>query len=297
MALKYGKNNKYISRIFDTKNKSIWGRLNLKMLERHEQVRLFARTGNSFLPNKNWTSWIECQGNKIKNPKARFIQLKIEMDAYKNKAPKISALEINFSQKNNRPKITSFQIGKNLKIIKKYKISLKKHEKMLSWRALDADGDVLNYDLYYRALKDKSWILLEKDIDEHFCLINSLAFPNGEYQFKLIAKERLGNSLKDSFSVERLSAPMSIDNTPPNISELNIFEDKIEFTISDEDSIIGQLQYSVNKKDFNQIFPEDKVFDAYVERFSIKREKSIKEIIIYGKDRSGNTLLKTIKIE
>ena len=168
---------------------------------------------------------------------------------------------------------------------------------MISWQATDEDGDALVYHLYYKKAGDEKWYLLEKELETSFVLLNTLAFPNGHYLFKLVASDEKVNTLESAYRSEVVSGLMTIDNTPPIIEAVTVLADRVEFTVRDEESAIWKLSYSLDKKNFNSTYPLDGVFDDRQEKFVIKKEKDVKEIVVYGQDRFGNVVLKTLEFK
>ena len=211
---------------------------------------------------------------------------------------KIASVEINFSHPNTRPVIEYFRTDRNLEIEKAYKLTLQKNEKLLSWKAVDIDRDQLSFQLFYKSVGDDAkWLELEKEITTSYLILNGLAFPSGDYEFKLVVSDEKSNDPKNAYRIEKISSLLSIDNDPPILSAFTVFEDRVEFSLRDENSVIDKLSYSIDKKTFKMLYPVDAVYDDQEERFVINQTKTVKEIIIHGEDRMGNVFLKTLNLK
>lgn len=305
VSLSYPKNGEYISHIFDSQGQPDWGQIEVHTWEKTTNYIIYTRTGPSFVPDEYWGDWMVCSNSLIQSKKSRFIQFKLKLYAepsQKKEIDKIISITVNYSKQNTRPIIHYIRLGKNLDIEKKYKISLNKHEQIISWQASDEDGDLLLYNLHYKQHGDTKWSVLEEKIETSFVLINTLAFPNSDYLFKLVASDEKGNTPQSVLQSELVSRVMTIDNTPPSITEVKVLQDRIDFTLQDGESPIEKLAYSIDKKKFNHIYPLDGIFDDKKEKFSIKfsinqKRKDLKKIIIYGEDRFGNTVIQSLDLE
>jgi hypothetical protein len=94
-----------------------------------------------------------------------------------------------------------------------------------------------------------------------------------------------------------------VDNTAPVIekSDIKVAGDKItlKLTVSDQLSVIGRLQYTVDSNaDWIGTLPDDLVYDTTKEEFtiSIEKQKPAEHVIaIKVSDDVGNTAYKTFQ--
>ncbi len=78
----------------------------------------------------------------------------------------------------------------------------------------------------------------------------------------------MDNPAEKAMMCERISEPFLIDNTPPEVKELEVTEKTtIKGVAYDDTSRILQIEYSLDGEDWIDIFPEDDIFDSKKETF------------------------------
>ena len=94
----------YESDVFDARNFSKWGRVEVRG---SGNFQLFARSGNVDNPDRNWSPWKPIDMEKdspVDAPSARFIQWKAELQPA-NPAPVIDSVILNYLPKNVAPEV------------------------------------------------------------------------------------------------------------------------------------------------------------------------------------------------
>ena len=94
----------YESDVFDAKNFSQWGRVEVRGSGSFE---LFARSGNVDNPDRNWSLWKQVDLQKdlpVDAPPARFIQWKVVLHPG-NPAADIESVTLNYLPKNVAPEV------------------------------------------------------------------------------------------------------------------------------------------------------------------------------------------------
>ncbi len=95
---------------------------------------------------------------------------------------------------------------------------------------------------------------------------DSTAFPDGEYQIRVIASDLPGNTKEDALEVSLVSDPFVIDNTPPRISGLAAAPAGRKLTIrwkaTDALSVIAKAEYSLDGGDWTLVMPVGKLSDS-----------------------------------
>src|SRR5690606_18109957 len=87
----------------------------------------------------------------------------------------------------------------------------------LRWSADDANGDVLEYSILYRAENEDQWKALVDRTAETFHTIEPNTLPDGTYVFRVIASDIGSNPPDRALTGERETRPFSIDSTPPAV--------------------------------------------------------------------------------
>jgi hypothetical protein len=156
----------------------------------------------------------------------------------------------------------------------------------VTWDALDPNGDDLRYDVDIRASDEKEWRRLADDIPDRLYSWDSESYPNGDYRVRVTASDKQDNPPGAALETERTSMPFEIDNVPPRVDALRAVAragkagEKASLVVSgtavDADTRISSIEYSLDGKDWKQVFPKDGIFDQKEEAF---------EFTISGVDR------------
>ncbi len=146
-------------------------------------------------------------------------------------------------------------------------------DRTIAWKAGDPNHDKLVYDLYYRGLDETEWLTLKKDLTNANYQWDTSRVPDGLYQLKIVASDRLERAPKEALEDSRVSFPLLIDNTPPNAAELHAERQPdgtciITGRAVDNLSPIKQIQVSANSKDWQPVFPDDGILDSPDEAFT-----------------------------
>src|SRR5262249_27692502 len=90
----------------------------------------------------------------------------------------------------------------------------------IAWEAEDANGDTLQYALYFRTGSKAPWILLKDKLsDTHFDW-DTRTVADGRYEIKVVASDALSNPPGEGRAGVRVSDPVVVDNTPPVIGDV-----------------------------------------------------------------------------
>ncbi len=304
----------YLSQVFDANGWAFWGKLQWdeKVLG-STFVSLQTRTGNVEDIDDTWSDWSveynNAQGSKVSSPTARFFQFKINFKTRdENKTPEIYSVSMPYLIKNKRPEIMFFQLsdeGANTKIEeskdKRFQPKLNFYEIMLVWEAKDPDKDDMQYSIYAQQKDLKNWVLIQDKILDKKLKIDTRTIPDGVYYFKLIADDIPSNGIGQNLTNSMISKPYIIDNTPPEITlEYKKRNDNtylIQGVVKDNLSNISKISYSIDTKDWVNVFPEDLIFDSDKESFNFNYQLDTGIIMISAQDASGNTTTKGIRIK
>jgi sugar lactone lactonase YvrE len=145
----------------------------------------------------------------------------------------------------------------------------------LMWQAEDRNNDNLEYAIYYRSLNESDFHLLKDKVRENFFTIDGATLADGRYIFKIVASDAPDNPQGQALTGERISEPVDIDNTPPNIHaigqpQLNGNRARISFDVEDVGGIIKHADVSVDGGQWRAVFPDDGIADSPRERYTIE---------------------------
>jgi len=337
----YGKRGEYLSQILDTNSIATWGEISwIENKPSSTEIKCFTRTGNTSNPDETWSGWSEAytnkEGERIRSPKARFIQYKCELSTIDfNKSPSLRNVSISYIEQNRAPVIDKIQILSPGVVLKKIPTmqqdkdktealqsesqaaqkppmqisppSQKSYEQgwlTVQWNASDPNNDKLLFNIYYANIVDMKWQLLAENIEDNFYSWDTTMMADGIYLIKLEASDELSNPKEFSLSSYKISEQFQIDNTQPIIKLGNIKQASsdviINFEISDTSSIIKSVEYAFDTQKWYTIFPIDLVLDSKKETFELVLKglkKGNYHIIIRAKDKVNNAATKDISFE
>ena len=279
----------YESDVFDAKNFSRWGRVEVRG---SGNVSLFARSGNVDNPDRNWSPWKKVDLQKdlpIDAPSARFIQWKAVLQPG-SPMPVIDSVLINYLPKNVAPEVENVTVMVGSRIpagthsepesaaTAAYEMPLPtikdKHSIAVKWKAHDDNDDTLVYDVYYRGDGETRWKLLREDVDERFVNLDSDLFPDGGYTIRVVASDSPSRSAEDALTGEAVSPRFEVDNTPPHIEGLSAKVEGNQIRVSlraiDSFSPIGHAEYSIDADDWQLVEPVGQISDSKTENYDFK---------------------------
>ncbi|MDX6709934.1 MAG: hypothetical protein QOH96_950 [Blastocatellia bacterium] len=297
------------SAIRDTKLVSSWGRI---WGRGQGRIELQTRTGNSSSPDPTWSDWSpaysDLKGAQIVNPRARFIQWRatLKSGAGGSGVPSLEGVNVAYLPRNVAPEILMMTflppgvglqpaiqvqadpnieasgLDPNLFGIQTQAPPRKVYQrgaKSLQWQSEDRNGDALEFSLYYRSLNESEFRLLKDKIRDNFYTIDGSTLSDGKYIFKVVASDAPDNPLGQSLSGERLSEPVEIDNTPPEIRQLGATQVsgdsvKVVFDAEDATGLIKKAEISIDGGLWRAVSPDDGIADSPKERYSLNSQIS-----------------------
>jgi len=269
-------------------------------------VAIAFRSGNTRTPDATWSAWSSPQtaleGN-INSPAARYIQWKLNMPkpaadaavdsvsvAYMNRnvAPQIEAVSVQdpavvfiSSSYPAAPQVveatnpdeygifTSLDTPRERGSADPGKRMFRKGYRTVLWRASDANGDDLEYDLSFRMKGSDKWLRLRDHMDETQLNFDTSQLPDGRYELRLVASDKDDNpdaGLTDT----KEGIEFQVDNTPPKVTVTENGTD-VTIHITDEASPIGRVEYSADAEKWIRVTPVDGIADSRDETFRLKR--------------------------
>src|ERR1035437_515924 len=257
----------YESDVFDAKNFSQWGRVEV-------------RGSGSFDLRKDLP---------VDAPSARFIQWKAVLHPGKSVAA-IESVTLNYLPKNVAPEVEDVTVVVGSRVpagmhtepessspnpyAPPIPMVRDKHSVAVKWNAHDENDDSLIYGVYYRGDGESHWKLLRDGIEERVLNLDSDLFADGGYTLRLVASDAPSHSSEDTLTGESISPRFEVDNTPPHIESLSskVEGDKLRVTFRAVDSFspISRAEYSLDASDWQTVEPVGKISDYKVESYDFK---------------------------
>jgi hypothetical protein len=182
----------------------------------------------------------------------------------------------------------------------------------ISFKAKDDNGDKLIYKIEFRKAGRTNWVELKDQLEADNFEWDGKTVEDGRYEVRVTVNDERSNTSSTKLTGSRVSDPVVIDNTGPVIKDVkvtSVVKDNepyrvIELAVSDELSVIGQLEYTIDSNtDWVGTVPNDLVYDTTDENFTIeinakkKLTKGEHIITIKVSDAVGNTTYKTLEVK
>ncbi|KXK02166.1 MAG: YD repeat-containing protein [Acidobacteria bacterium OLB17] len=291
----------YSSPVLDAGTTASWGRLRWRS---SGAVSIQTRSGNTEIPNNTWSDWSaegsDQKGFQVASPKARYFQWRAIL---KNAGASLSSVSLAFLARNSAPEVTSLvvlptnvglapnpagPVDPNIELAgldpalfglpstaAPPRRLYQRGALSLQWTANDENDDTLVYDVYFRAVGETAWRELKAGITDTFLTVDGQSFADGQYVFKVVARDSVSNPTQYALSGERMTETVEIDNTPPTIAEASPAAvtngiARISFVATDAASYISRAEYSVNAGDWKPIYPQDGIADSSAENFVVE---------------------------
>jgi len=291
----------YSSPVLDAGTTASWGRLRWRS---NGTVTIQTRSGNTEVPNNTWSDWsadnADTSGFDVSSPKARYFQWRAVL---KNANATLSSVSLAFLPRNTAPEITSLEVlptnvglqpnpaapadpnivlsGLSPEIFGLPTTAAaprrlyQRGALSLQWTASDANDDALVYDVYFRAAGEPIWRELRSGLTDTFLTVDGQSFADGQYVFKVVARDNSSNPESLALSGERFTETVEIDNTAPTVAEAQPAQivngvARLVFSAADSSSYISRAEYTINSGDWKPIYPVDGIADGPNERFIVE---------------------------
>jgi hypothetical protein len=172
--------------------------------------------------------------------------------------------------------------------------SFQKGLQTLIWKADDDNDDELQYDVLYRREGETAWKPLKRGLSDPIFVWDTTSVPNGTYVVKIVASDGPGNPPGTALTGERESRSFDIDNSPPVIAVKAVRRDGartiVEFTVTDDQSAVQRVEYSLDADRWRTIHPKDGIADSRVEEFALALDGDAtdKAVILRAMDAMNN---------
>ncbi|HVH55804.1 MAG TPA: hypothetical protein VM791_06100 [Vicinamibacterales bacterium] len=146
------------------------------------------------------------------------------------------------------------------------------------WKAEDGNDDRLQYDISYRREGDTTWRVLYRGAWDPIFVWDTTSVPDGTYIVKISASDAASNAPGTVLTGELESAAFDIDNTPPRVEVQPAARagsrTSIAFTVTDQQSAIQRVEYSLDASRWRLVHPKDGIPDSRREEFEIQLEEA-----------------------
>jgi len=279
---------RYTSDMMDATQISLWGKMLITVeLDSADTITVETRSGNVADPDvAAWSPWAEAglvahESDRpalqpyeiaIASPPARFLQYRLSFARNGDIGPTVGKIELAYVMPNIRPGLSSLTAAYPgfAGVDKPVSAAM-----AINWAATDDNGDRLLYDLEFKpaAAGDNGWLPLAADLTDTSYEWDTRKVPNGRYELRISADDRLDNPGEMALTARRLADPVLIDNTPPATEELSAEFDGRTATVTatavDAYSPIRSVAYILDDaKQYTPVLPDDLIYDSTTEAWS-----------------------------
>jgi hypothetical protein len=251
----------YESEVRDAGNVATWG-----VIRWHAEtppgtrVELVTRSGNTALPDENWSDWSapydSPDGSPVTSPTARYLQWRATLHGGNAASPSLTAVTTAYLPRNARPTIDGITVhppgvvfqrpfstgeaeiagfdpatadgrpvvpgatGQAAATALVGRRTFQKGLQTLQWRAEDPDQDRLQYDVLYRRDGDRDWKVLKAGLWDPLLTWDTTMVPDGSYSVRIVSSDAPANAPDLALSAELESTTFDVDNTPPVIERV-----------------------------------------------------------------------------
>jgi hypothetical protein len=132
--------------------------------------------------------------------------------------------------------------------------------------ASDPNGDTLQYTVEIKGENETEWKPLKEKLTEKYFSWDATAFPDGDYRLRVTATDAPSNPPAEALTTQLISAPFTIDNTPPKITGLTATRSggklQVRWHAADALSNLDRAEYSLDGGDWTVAEPVTKLSDS-----------------------------------
>ena len=171
------------------------------------------------------------------------------------------------------------------------------------WKADDDNDDRLQYDVMFRREGETAWKVLKRSLTDPIFVWDTTSVPDGTYFIKVAASDAPSNSPGTALVGELESVSFDIDNTPPRIevqpAGRNGGRTTIGFVVSDNQSSVQRVEYSLDASRWRVVYPKDGIPDSRREEFevSLDETEAARSVIIRATDAMNNVATAVAEIK
>ncbi len=292
------------------------------------------RTGNSSVPDTTWSNWEPVSVGKppARAPQARFAQVRATMTDSGGK-PSLSWVQLAYVQRNIRPLIRELTLypagdafqrsgsggssgepeiagletgapeikpptamgGRSTDSANLGRKVFFKSLRTVSWRAEDANGDTLRYEVLYRPENATAFTRLREGMEDPVFTWDTATVPSGRYVMRVVARDQSSNPEGRGLSYEKDSEVFDVDNDPPTITA-TLNAGLVKVTVADTINAIRKAEWAKEAGAWTDMTPVDGVADSREETFEFRLDGAPAAIVIRATDAFGNVALTRVGV-
>jgi hypothetical protein len=293
------------------------------------------RTGNASMPDTTWSGWEPMTPGRppARSPQARFAQIRATLTGAGD-SPSLSWLQLAYVQRNIRPlvrELTLYPAGDAFQRSAGGSTSTEpdiagldtgspeikppsapdrrstaspslgrkaffRSLRTLTWRAEDANGDSLKYDVLYRPESGTSFTKLREGLEDPVFTWDTATVASGRYVLRVVARDQTSNPEGRGLSYEKDTEAFDVDNDPPTITA-NVSGSLVKVTVTDAMSAIRKAEWAKEAGAWTDLTPVDGIADSREEAFDFRMEAPLPaSVVIRATDGFGNVALTRVPI-
>jgi hypothetical protein len=296
----------YVSPALDAKQVARWGtmRLHVSSGDDQETVAVSTRSGNVAEPDEStWSEWVTQQASEkellqVASPPARFFQYRLTLRGPGDSSPIVQDVDVMYQVGNLAPIIRSVTASAVTKPgARPTEVTGPKPYRQLAISAADPNADKLLFRVEFRELGASGWIQIAEKLTKPTYAWDTRTVGDGSYELRVVASDSPTNPPPMAMETGRISEPVVVDNTAPEIrlrpATLEGATATLQGEVTDRISRIRTIHYSLDSaEDWTSALPEDGMCDGSQESFRIELPKlSVGEhrVAVRVEDAYGNT--------
>jgi Big-like domain-containing protein len=326
-----------ISPVHDARRFASFGAVRWRGEARGSSVRLSTRSGNTDPPDSTWSAWSRGGTDELprsRSPVARYFQWRL---AAEGGTPHVESVEAAWREQNLPPKVEELTVapqgqgfregemtpraeavtqtlpgGQKVEYSAPLAASPKSVRDLpmfarglrtLQWRGSDPNGDALRFTVQVRNENGGAWIKVDDDLEGSTFTWDTNGLPDGRYRVRVIASDAIANPMDEALTGEALSAPFSVDNTAPVVTELSTQPQRGAVVVTgraeDASSTLTRVQVSLDNGDWRTITPEGGFADERTLSFRTRMpdvEPGEHTLSVRATDTAGNTATRASRV-
>lgn len=294
----------YLSDVFDGDIATLWGRA--EITGSATGIDLFARSGNVENVRSGlgdlWSDWKPVTPNQtpLPVPVARYVQWKSVL----HPGARLDAVTLNYLPRNLPPVVEDIVVQPGARVAPTPPAApgtivpiafrspaaippvsapepipgplLAQRDRTAvtaRWIARDPNNDDLMFALYFRDIHEQTWHLIKDHLSERVYTFDSALLPDGDYELRVVASDAPVHVDADTLQGERISAPFTIDTTPPIPGPFtaSVLNGHLISTLEAHDatSPIAHAEYSLDTGPWQYLEPVGKISDSLSAKYTI----------------------------
>ncbi len=291
------------------------------------------RTGNASVPDTTWSNWEPVTAGKApaRSPQARFAQIRATLSGA-SENPALSWLQLAYVQRNIRPLLRDLTLypagdafqksggggsgeadiagldsgspeikpgaasgGRSTDSASLGRKVFFRSLRTLTWRAEDANGDSLKYDVLYRPEAATSFTKLRDGLEDPVFTWDTATVPSGRYVLRVIARDQGSNLEGRGLSYEKDTEVFDVDNDPPTINA-TVNGGLVKVVVTDGMNAIRKAEWAKEAGTWADMAPLDGLADSREEAFEFRLEGAPSAIVIRATDAFGNVAMTRVAV-